>query len=244
MAENLLRPHGHFVTLTYRPELQPVGLVAEDLTKFLKRLRHHQGKFRYYAVGEYGDKSGHSHFHMCYWPDNALTFDRQIRQDGIHRHPSLTNEALQNRFSGKGGLPKSLYTSVEIGKAWELGYHSVSPLLETGSIRYVIGYVQKKMRKTEYVTDDGEILPRPYAVMSKNLGNEYILKHQDAIAINGYVIIGGRKYPIGKDTLKLFSVENKLIVESDRASKKRLTSFRNLDALEENLLSQKRSAML
>lgn len=62
-----------FVTLTYNPEhLPPCAghpggtLVPDDLQKYLKRLRYRLGevKFRFFACGEYGDKSGRAHYHL------------------------------------------------------------------------------------------------------------------------------------------------------------------------------------
>lgn len=42
--------------------LQPGTLSKTDLTRFFKRLRK-VGNFRYYAVGEYGEKMGRPHYH-------------------------------------------------------------------------------------------------------------------------------------------------------------------------------------
>lgn len=56
-----------FVTLTYSPDFIPAGgtVVPRDLQLFLKRLRKavHPRKFRFFAVGEYGDDSGRPHYH-------------------------------------------------------------------------------------------------------------------------------------------------------------------------------------
>lgn len=218
LAENLVQQHGHFVTLTYRPELQPLGLVKEDLQKFLKRLRYHHGEMRYYAVGEYGEKGGKAHFHMCYWPKNQIRFGEQVA--------------------------RNLWTSPEIGKAWDLGYHSVSHRLESGSIRYVIGYVQKKLRVKEYCTDDGEILARPFALMSQSLGKKWILENQEAIAKAGFLPINGKRLPVSKDMIKLMRSENQTLIEKMRYEKRRPFTQKNLDDLEINLKAQKRNSKL
>lgn len=74
-------PNGHvtFITLTYDPENLPDGgtLVKEDFTNFVKRLKYHtrdkfvtaglsesQNGFRYFGVGEYGDRFGRPHYHL------------------------------------------------------------------------------------------------------------------------------------------------------------------------------------
>lgn len=52
-----------FVTLTYEQEPAGRTLVLRDLQLFLKRLRERLGPFRYYAVGEYGERSQRPHYH-------------------------------------------------------------------------------------------------------------------------------------------------------------------------------------
>ncbi|WNK12887.1 MAG: replication initiator protein [Microvirus sp.] len=51
-----------FLTLTYAQN--PGELQKEDLQLFLKRYRYHYGSFRYFAVGEYGGRTGRGHWHL------------------------------------------------------------------------------------------------------------------------------------------------------------------------------------
>ena len=57
-----------FVTLTYDDTKLPANqtLVKAHLQNFMKRLRKRiePEKLRYYAVGEYGDKTQRPHYHM------------------------------------------------------------------------------------------------------------------------------------------------------------------------------------
>lgn len=53
--------HASFLTLTYGDA--PEVLDYRDFQLFLKRFRHEVGSFRYFAVGEYGEKSGRAHWH-------------------------------------------------------------------------------------------------------------------------------------------------------------------------------------
>lgn len=65
--ESQLHEDNCFVTLTYSPDELPAlcSLVPRDLTLFLKRLRTavEPRRFRYFAVGEYGDESSRPHYH-------------------------------------------------------------------------------------------------------------------------------------------------------------------------------------
>lgn len=51
-----------FLTLTYAED--PGVLDVLDLSRFMKRYRHHYGQCRFFAVGEYGEKSGRGHWHL------------------------------------------------------------------------------------------------------------------------------------------------------------------------------------
>lgn len=55
-----------FVTLTYHPKFCPdFGLSKGHVQDYLKRLRKAYGdKLRYFAVGEYGTKTGRPHYHL------------------------------------------------------------------------------------------------------------------------------------------------------------------------------------
>ena len=66
-------PWSLFVTLTYSDNTVPISehgeatLRPEDLRGWLHRLRkahRHIGQFRYFAVGEYGDKTQRPHYHV------------------------------------------------------------------------------------------------------------------------------------------------------------------------------------
>lgn len=224
MAETIDQINSHFVTLTYRPELQPYGLIPDDLTAFLDRLRYYNGKFRYYAVGEYGEKNKKPHFHLCYWPEKQIQFGKQVE--------------------------RGLWASPTIGKAWTAGYNSVSHRLEIASAGYVVGYVRKKLGTSQYITDDGEILQAPFARMSlgrgknQGIGVPWILRNQNAIAKNGAIILGGKRLPISKDLVKKMTTENQSLIEMTRYSKRRTHTQKNLDDMEKNLQAQKRNTKL
>lgn len=67
MLEALVHDRSSFLTLTYNKDCVPHAgsLCPLDLQLWLKRFRKKAGKFRYYAVGEYGDSSERPHYHLA-----------------------------------------------------------------------------------------------------------------------------------------------------------------------------------
>lgn len=69
VLESLQHPDSCFITLTYNDEQLPPGgtLVPSDLQKYIKRLRKAvlPRKIRFYAVGEYGDRTFRPHYHLA-----------------------------------------------------------------------------------------------------------------------------------------------------------------------------------
>jgi hypothetical protein len=68
--EDKVSSSSHFITLTYDTECIPITpngyktLLRQDFQKFMKRLRKRQkAKIKYYACGEYGEKSDRPHYH-------------------------------------------------------------------------------------------------------------------------------------------------------------------------------------
>lgn len=67
-----------FVTLTYSEDHEPAdrSVSVRDLQLFCKRLRRRVGKFRYFAVGEYGDTTQRPHYHLaCFGASDAVAVD-------------------------------------------------------------------------------------------------------------------------------------------------------------------------
>lgn len=65
MLEASAHPHSVFVTLTYAPENEPEGrnLQKRDTQLFFKKLRKRDFAFRYFLVGEYGERTLRPHYH-------------------------------------------------------------------------------------------------------------------------------------------------------------------------------------
>lgn len=130
MLESALHTDNAFVTLTYSEENLPyvdtsslATLRPKDLQDWLKRFRKaiQPAKIRYYAVGEYGDRSERPHYHAALF---GFPSCRRGRTD--HRRAVCCDVCeLVKKTWGHGGV--------------DLG------LLERSSAQYVAGYVTKKL---------------------------------------------------------------------------------------------------
>jgi len=166
-----------FGTLTYADKHLPEhnSLHYPDLQKFWKRARKKLGPLRYYAVGEYGDRTLRPHYHFCVF-GHAFTEGRVMLRE----------------------QPNRLWTSPLLEELWGLGNVSIGTLnFETA--RYTASYVTKKLRsKQTYVRiepETGELVPliQPRAFMSLkpaigrawlDLYGKYVYEH-DRVVIQG-----------------------------------------------------------
>lgn len=175
--EATLHDANSFITLTYNDENLPEkgGLRYADLQKFWKRLRKEVGPLRYYAVGEYGDKTQRPHYHACLF-GHAFTDDRII----LRQKPYL------------------LWTNKVLEETWGLGSVSVGALtFETA--QYTAAYVTKKLNKRRYKWVDettGELvdLEQPKAFMSLRpaIGRDWLENFGNATYAHDHVVIGGK----------------------------------------------------
>lgn len=115
-----------FVTLSYRPKDLPENgtLVVKDIQDFMKRLRKkiYPQKIRYFACGEYGDKTLRAHYHLLiynYYPRDAKFFKY--------------NKSKQ-----------PLYISKELADTWGKGFIIFGDVTYE-SAGYVARYTQKKI---------------------------------------------------------------------------------------------------
>jgi len=176
--EASMHDYNSFVTLTYADEHLPPynSLNYEDLQKFWKRLRHHLGAMRYYAVGEYGDKTQRPHYHAC-----------------VFGHSFIENRKILRE------TPTLLWTSPMLEEAWGLGHVSVGALtFETA--RYTASYVTKKLRsKQTYVRineEDGELIPlvqpRCFASRDPAIGGTWLAEFGARVYDHDRVVINGK----------------------------------------------------
>lgn len=189
-----------FVTLTYDDEHVPSdgGLVPEHFQRFIKRLRKAAGYLdalatsgtgiRFFGCGEYGERSGRPHYH-------ALLF----------------NLGFADRYR----VGKDLFASETLADLWRFGDHKIGEV--TGaSAAYVAKYNVKSFGKN-YVTSDGELLPRPFLRMSRRpgIGARWLDRYAEDLR-NGFLVSDGHEGRVPRAYLRRLEKERPLLAEQVR----------------------------
>jgi hypothetical protein len=161
-----------FLTLTF--EVEPPSISKRDLQLFFKRLRKslRGKKIRYFAVGEYGEKLGRPHYHVC-----LFGFDFP------DKYPW--------RRSKKGHL---LYRSPHLEKVWTAGNCDIGELTME-SAGYAARYTMKKIGGDMAEQHYGDRCPE-FNVCSNGLGKQWIEKYWPDVARDGFVVYKGKKCPV------------------------------------------------
>lgn len=158
-----------FLTLTYR-EPAPPTLVKKDLQNFLRRMQdslQNRGlKFRYFGVGEYGDKLQRPHYHVLIF---GYDFEDKKYFKGPPTAPVYTSEALQ--------------------ALWTDGYATLGNLCQE-SAQYVSQYCVKKLGGEMAKDWYGERKPE-FAIMSRRpgIGRGWIDQFKDSIFPRDFVVV-------------------------------------------------------
>lgn len=143
-----------FVTLTYEDVFLPPTLVPEHLQKYFKRLRRDLDKpIKFFACGEYGDKTNRPHYH-------AIIF-------GLS--PVKDREVIKENW------PYADWQALELTKR---GRKSIGDVT-FGSCHYVAGYIQKKLigrEATQHYLELGKV--PPFIRMSKGIGLRFAQEHK------------------------------------------------------------------
>lgn len=157
----------YFVTLTYDDAYIPYSengyqtLKKVELQEFINLLRQY-APFRYFAVGEYGDKGQRPHYHLIIFnffpvvdPDsNKIVYYRDWK--------NLTKKQIMSNVD----LEAVIY------KAWKKGIVAVEPL-KGGAIRYLANYlVDQSVQRPDIEELDME---KHFALMSRRppIGYQY-----------------------------------------------------------------------
>ena len=192
-----------FVTLTYSDDYLPQNdsLKKEDLQKFMKRLRKSlektDRKIRYFACGEYGDKTERPHYHLIIYGLGLNIEDRTLIMDAWP-YCDWSNSHIRNKSFG---------------------------LVEPDSVRYVAQYIDKKFTGDQANAEYTEKGREPcFRCLSLGIGKNWCDKNREQIiqskklTLNGIPMQLPRYYinrlGIPTDSLKDKSIERDMhIVE-------------------------------
>ena len=179
--EASLHSENCFLTLTFKND--PGSISKRDLQLFFKRLRKAVSrKVRYFACGEYGEKLGRPHYHVC-----LFGFDFKDKQPWIK--------------SANGHLQ---YRSPFLEKLWPHG-HALIGELTMESAGYTARYCLKKITgdyETDHYTREflgTEINVTPEFQLQSGrpaLGHDWIAKYWREVSQGNSVIYKGKECPI------------------------------------------------
>ncbi|AXH75892.1 MAG: replication initiator protein [Microviridae sp.] len=172
MNEASLHAENCFITLTYRDA--PQSLDYRDFQLFMKRLRKHFPKVRFYMCGEYGEEGNRPHFHACLF---GINFPDRVK------------------FS------RSLYRSPTLERLWPHGFSSIGEVTFE-SAAYVARYIMKKVtgdiaeQHYSYVDPDtGEVLQRvpefSHMSLKPGIGAGWLDKYRSDVYPNGDMVVRG-----------------------------------------------------
>lgn len=172
-----------FVTLTYDDEHLPKdgSLNPRDLQLFIKKLRERVDfRFRFYAVGEYGDQTSRPHYHIGLFGFPVCNF--------------LRTQHLRQKCCDVCHLIKSV---------WGMGGIDVGSL-EKDSAQYLAGYITKKLTKPDDPLLNGRY--PEFARMSRKpgIGHAAVEDINDAISdlnldtVPSVLNHGGKEWPLGR----------------------------------------------
>lgn len=169
LHENKMHNESCFLTLTYNDDTVPLGntLVKEDVQDFIKKLRKKtKKKLRYYACGEYGDKTERPHYHLIifgFFPEDSNKYKKT--KDG------------------------QLWTSEKTAQIWGKGF-TVHGIVNADTAAYTARYVVKKITGKKALAHYNGRLPE-FSLMSKKpgIGAKFYEKFRDEIWRNDSVVI-------------------------------------------------------
>ena len=185
--EASLYPCNLFLTLTYDDDHLPDSVFIDessgvvhvselrkrDLSAFMKRLRSSlQERFnftgvRFFAPGEYGDKTDRPHYHAIL----------------LNCPPEIMSELVFLSKTKRGDI---LYSSPYFDSIWKNGFVTVGSC-SAESIGYVARYALKKVG----ALDRSTMREAPFALMSRRpgIGAPFFYKFRDSIESTGKVVV-------------------------------------------------------
>lgn len=182
--EAMMHDENCFLTLTYNNENLPndKSINKRDLQLFFKRLRKDisPNVIKYYAAGEYGDRLGRPHYHVClfgYYPEDASPL-----RPGRFKY-------FKSRFSASN--EHALYTSPSLEKIWGKGFISLGDLTFE-SAGYVARYCMKKING-KMAFDHYQGKTPEFALISQGIGKSWYEKYKTDIYPKDFTTLNGAR---------------------------------------------------
>lgn len=226
MHEAQLHDLSVFLTLTYSDANLPPGgsLRKRDFQLFIKRLRKiHDGKIRYFHVGEYGDATRRPHYH-------AIIFGCDF---------------ADKTFWKKAPSGEKLYISETLQRLWPLGDAYIGQV-SIQSAAYVARYCMKKITgekaNEHYKAVDlstGEIheIEPEYATMSlkPGIGQGWYDRYASDVFPSDYAVHKGKRLAVPKFYYRKLQVSDPKEAERIKWARVRRASKRKADSTPERL---------
>lgn len=199
--EASMHDENSFLTLTYNNDNLPSdgSIRRSELKNFIRRLRdkYSDKNIRYFGCGEYGERLGRPHYHVCIFGHDF--HDKEMVKGNNWKFK-------KQRFAKK--TENALYKSKELSEVWKKGFSSVGEV-SFESAAYVARYVTKKITGEKQQERYGGLEPE-FALMSRmpGIGREWIEKYlrdvypKDFLTINGVKMRPPRYYDSVMEKLK------------------------------------------
>lgn len=156
--ESQMWDRNSFLTLTYDDRHLPETILREDIQKFIKRLRKQNDRpIRYYACGEYGERTRRPHYH-------AIIFNEDFLDS--HFHYSINDK---------------MYGDKKLERIWGKGQVTISEF-NYARANYTAGYVTKKINDTDTFSLMSRRPPLGRTWVIKHKDN---LRRNEKVVING-----------------------------------------------------------
>lgn len=190
MHETQLHDISSFVTLTYNDAHLPENntLIKKDLRLFHRRLRKTlPHKIRYFACGEYGEKTSRAHYHSIifgYWPDDSRYLE-------------------QTEYG-------TLYTSEKLANIWGKGNVSIGTV-QFESAAYVSNYVTKKITGKKADEHYKGRLPE-FSAMSRRpgIGYDWYVQYKSETVRDNVIVMRGKEMQLPQYYKRKLREENSL----------------------------------
>lgn len=173
-----MQPASCCVTLTF--ESDPVTVERETPRKFIKSLRNAGHKIKYFGAGEYGEKLGRPHYHLC-------LFGIDFAHDRYH-------------WRTKKGV--RYYRSPTLEKHWEHGNCEIG-LLTPKAANYTAQYCLKKMYGTaadshyvRFVNGVETTVSAELTLSSNGIGRTWIAEYYPEVYATDSIVMEGRQFSV------------------------------------------------